>query len=276
MTFFNSVYLRNKANTKEVNITDPEGDGLGGLDVFIQDQTTGTIDLKLMNVAASFTIAVNTTIDTSTFTATGGHGISVGDTIFIAEGERYSQFIVLNVATNVITIDMPLDFAYTTAATCTRGSTNMAVIGSLGSPVVFEIGPIGTQNWDIIRIMFAIEGDAAMDSALFGCITALTNGIVLRQKNSVFYNQFNAKSNADFALRAYDISYDDRAGAGPSGIFGFRCRRTFGGASKTGVTIRLIGSPEKIQVLIQDDLATAVGGNQITKMEAVVQGHIVE
>ena len=275
MAFFGSVWLRNKLGTKEVNITDPDGDGLGGLDVFIQDQTTGTIDLKLMNVEGSWTIAVNTNIEDTTITATGGHGITTGDTILIKEGLRYSQFKVTNVVTNTITIDSPLDLAYTTAATCTRGTTNMAVIGTLATPVIFGIGPLAAQDWDIVRVLFVIEGNATMDSSLFGCIPAIVNGVLIRQRNAVFFNQFNVKSNGDFALRAYDISYDDRAGV-PSGIYGFRCRRTFGGAGKTGVTIRLVGTPEEFQVLIQDDIATAVSGDQITNMEVVVQGHVVE
>ena len=272
MAWFPRVILKDLAG-RIANITDPDGDGVGGLDVYIQDQHTGIIDLFLMNIEGTFTLASTTTTDTNTFTATGGHGITTGDTVLLQEGIRFSQFIVLNVVTNTITVDSPIDVAYTTSATCQRGITNMNVDGSV-TPVVFTILPLNlsptSNQWDIVRMIFAIQDGSSMDSSMFGSIAGgITNGIVVRQKNGFFQNYFNVKTNGDFALRAYDIAFDDRAS--PQGEYFFRSRRTFGGQSKTGVTIRLAGEDDdEFQVIIQDDL-TGLDNFSVT-----AQGHVVE
>jgi hypothetical protein len=272
MAWFPKVLIKDLAG-KVAGITDPDGDGIGGLDVYIQDQHTGIVDLFLMNVEGTFTLASTVTIDTNTFTATGGHGITTGDTVFLSEGIRFSQFTVLNVVTDTITVDSPIDVAYTTGATCQRGITNMNVDGS-STPVIFSIAPLDisptSNQWDIVRMIFAIQDGSSMDSSMFGSIAGgITNGVVIRQKDGLFQNYFNIKTNGDFALRAYDISFDDRAS--PQGEYFFRSRRTFGGASKTGVTIRLAGEDnDEFQVIIQDDLTS------LDSFSVTVQGHVVE
>ncbi len=270
MSHFQGVYLKDKLNTVEVNITDPENDGLGGLDVFIQDQFTGTVDLLAMEFADTFTLASDAIVDALTITVTGGHTIATGQYIILREGVRYSQFEILNVVTNTITVDSPIDFAYTAAsATGENGSANMGVDGS-STPVIYAIKPNSSLIWDITRVLFVIESSGQPDSTQFGDIAGgVTNGIVLRQKNSLNFNQFNCKTNGDFAARAYDISFDDRAS--PLNDYFFRSRRTFGGTSKTGVVLRLFGTTsDELQVIIQDDLTT------LLSFRMVAQGHIVE
>ena len=107
-----------------------------------------------------------------------------------------------------------------------------------------------------------------MDSAKFGGISALANGVVLRKVDGVYHNIFNIKTNGDFALRSFDVAYDDKA---PAGSYGFRCRTTFAGQSKRGVTIRLNGtSGDELQILNQDSLGA------LSHFNAIVQGHVVE
>ena len=275
MSDFGEVAIRNAADTATVGITDPDGDGVGGADVYIQDQHTDILDFFLMNIQGTFTPLSDTVINTRVFTASPGHGISIGDTINFYEGVKFSQFLVLDVVGDVITIDSPFDLAYTPASTNSRGIVNMNVNGSV-TPVVFSIGPIpptapATKNqWDVTRFMFVIQDGSSMDSSMFGTISGgLTNGIVIRQKNGFYKNYFNVKTNGDWGLRAYDMSFDDRAGGG--GSYFFRARRTFAGPSKTGVTIRIKGEDSDFfEIVIQDDLTS------LEDVVSVTQGHVVE
>lgn len=274
MSHFEQIVIEDITGTT-VNVTDPDGDGVGGLDIFIQDQHTEVIDLFLMQFEGTFTVSVNTVIDTYTFEATGGHGISVGDCVLFREGVAFSQFFVISMATNTITVGSPFDVIYTTSGTFDRGIINMNVDGSI-TPQIFSIGPIApvapaTENkWDIVRVMFAIQDGSSMDSSMFGSIAGgVENGITLRQKNGMYKNYFNIKANGDWGLRAYDISFDDRAGG--NGKYFFRTRRTFGGAAKTGVTIRLAGEDsDAFEVVINDDLT------DLEEFFGVTQGHVVE
>ena len=67
----------------------------------------------------------------------------------------------------------------------------------------------------------------------------------------------------------FDATYIDDT-LGPSGEYGFRTRRTFGGQNKNGVVIRLDGEDDSFQLIVQDDLTG------LTFMEAVAQGHVVD
>ena len=242
------------------------------VDVFIQDQTSETVDYHMSQTLNTVTLAADTNMGDTSVTLAAGHNMVNGNHIEFTESLRFFQAQVTNVATNVITLDMPLDFAFTTAAMANRVTVEMDVVGTLANPQIFSITPPAGVRWDVVRIIFLIEGDAAMQSNLFGSLPALTNGIVIRTVNSTTKVQFNCKSNGEFAEIAYDIAYDDRAGV-PAGIFAFRCRRTWGGQNKTGVVLRLPGSDGgELQHLVQDDLEDAA----MITYRARVQGHIVE
>lgn len=241
------------------------------LDVSVQDQTSQVVDLHLMNVLASVTLANPVSVDDLTIDLEAGHGFvaAAGETICLQEGSNFYQAEVLSVATNEITVDTPVDSAFTVAATAQRGSNLLNVDGS-STPVVFRVSPqnlTGIQ-WDIVRIIFQITDDVAMDDGKFGGIAALTNGIVVRAKDGNTKNIFNAKSNGELASHMYDVVYSDKA---PAGEYGLRARRTFGGQSKNGVVIRLVGSDsDELQVLVQDNLSA------LLTFTAIAQGHIVE
>ena len=110
-----------------------------------------------------------------------------------------------------------------------------------------------------------------MDDGKFGGITGgLTNGIFFRVKNGTTKNIFNAKTNGDLAAHMFDLNYVDDT-LGPSGQYGLRGRRTFGGQSKNGVVIRLNSETNDIfECVVQDDLT------DLTNFQIIVQGHIVE
>lgn len=186
-------------------------------------------------------------------------GFSIGDKAKISEGELQEIGIltITNVVGSVITFDRPIGNIYTTAALIEEVITNMAVNGSLASPVIFEIDPpIGTV-WQITRILFSIVDNVTPDDGRFGGIVALTNGVSLRATTAagrtvVFANW---KTNGDMKLDMFDVTYTDRA---PSGNFGVNGRWTFTTAE---VIAELDGdaSPvQKLEILIQDDLTDLI------------------
>ena len=92
----------------------------GGLDVNIQDQHTRTGDLPFGQiVGGAETLAVAGVEHEYTITLTGGHAVVVGSHIVMSDSVSERVYIgsVLVVATNLITLDTPLNFAYPTATT---------------------------------------------------------------------------------------------------------------------------------------------------------------
>jgi len=202
-------------------------------------------------------------------TFTAGHGAVVDDVVTIQEGGHTSQAEITAVATNLITLDTRLDHAFTTAADVYLGAENIALNGSMASPVICRVKPAPEAIISVSRMIITITDDTAMDDAKFGGITALANGIVLRKygdSGSFVKNFCNIKSNNEFALRTYDLTYSDKA---PAGVYGLRTRRTFAGDEKQATFIRLDGSRnDELQIVIQDDLTG------LTSMNAVAQGNI--
>lgn len=240
----------------------------GNIPTVLHDQETDLVDLYLhIERVTGNLVAVNTSVDDTIVTLTPGHGALVDDAICLKEGTRFYQGVVLTVNVNEVTLDTPLDFAFTTETFVCSGTPNLHVDGSV-TPQIAKIRPPIGANWDVVRLMFHMQSTTAMDAATFGGIPALTNGIVLRRKNGAWKNLFNVKTNGEFGERAYDIGYDDKA---PAGEFGFRCRRTFGGQSKNGVVVKLYGADsDELQVIIRDDLTG------LSLFRVIAQGHVSE
>ena len=239
-------------------------------DVYIQDQTTEPIDLYLFRNDGSFELESAVSIDDTQFTAVAGHAISIGDIVCFQEKTHFMQAIVLNVATNLITIDTPFDYPFTTNGCCSHGTNNLAVNGSL-TPQIFSVSPKNLQSnveWDITRMAIQMLDSSDMDDAMFGGMTALINGIVLRHVNGVTKNIFNIKTNGEFSLRNFSAEYSSKA---PAGQYGFRSWRSFAGQENNGVTIRLSAKDEdELQLIVNDDLT------DLDNFYAIIQGHVVD
>ena len=225
----------------------------GGVNSTLIDDNTEPQDLLFAQSLGQFTTAVATPVSTTTileydFTATAGHGIIAGDEILLIASDRSFRASVTNVATNVITVDTPIDFEFDAGSIGLIINTNMAVDGSV-TPQIFKI-QAGTTPILIRRIIMTITDQTSMDDAKFGGITALTNGVVFRLINSFQKSIFNIKSNGDWRQWGYDLDYADKA---PSGFFGVSSRITFGGKEKHGVVLKLSGTDE-LQLIVQDDL----------------------
>ncbi len=223
-------------------------------DVTLQDQHTPLFDFYAITQEGTFTITGTVTEDTRTFTATGGHGISVGDMVEFYEEDRFFQAQALIVAGDNITTDTPFDFAFTTSVDGRRGDKNMAVDGS-STPVVFRVTVAALRakkQIDVVRFLVYIQDGTGMFDERYGGGTALTNGVICRVINGQSFNVFNVKTNGDWAIRTFDASYTPNP---PAGSYGFRVRRTFGGQTKAGVVVRLTADDDdEFQFIIQDDL----------------------
>lgn len=254
----------------------------GAIPVNIQDQHTEIVDLKLSRVLDNITLLQNYSInDVIINISTTGIIPTIDMTLCLKEGSAFYQarpVLITPLGGNnySLKMDTPLDFAFTISGGCALTSTNLAVDGSV-TPIIFRITPGGLNEdieWDITRFILLWGGDGigaqndAPDDGDFGVTTALTNGIVIRVVDGITKNIFNAKTNGDFRVRTYDLTYQ---GITRGGVYTVTTRRTFAGQDKNGVTIRLkANSKDEFQIIIQDDLTAMTGG------QMVAQGHIVQ
>ena len=239
------------------------------LDVNIQDQTTLALDLNFLRALNTTTLTSDASPEDRILNVTAIDDIAAGVVIGLGAGTGDFYFgTVLSVSTLALTMDTPVDREFLSASSVVVvASKHMNVLGSAESPVIFQIGPVGSEIVvDITRVMGSIADGTAMDDGKFGGISALTNGIVFRLNNGVISNHWNAKTNGDIGLICFDTTYTDKA---PSGENGFRFRNTYAGPSKHGVALRL-GVGETLEVVIQDDLT------DLTDFQMMAQGHVVD
>ena len=238
------------------------------LAVLYTDQTTPALDLRFLEELNVTTIAVDTAVEDTSFTATTSHGIVIGNVIEISDGAIFIQAEVLNVTVDVIDIDTPINHAYLSGATLIVSNKNMNVLGTISSPRIFKIQPGPGQKGDITRIILSIQDNSSMDFSTFGGISGgVTNGCVIRVKkeDSDFTNLFNWKTNNDFIITAFDHTFQTKVGGG---LFSFVSRSTWAGPSKRGVALRVDADlNEEIQILVQDDLSS------LSNMGMAAQGH---
>lgn len=239
---------------------DSEGNGitstLGALDVTLADTNFNLInELFYQTTAVSTTIAVDTTANATSLTVASATGFTVGDVLDIYNGDRETVFpSITNIVGNVFTLDKPLDNIYTVGDSVDMIITNMAEVGTLASPKSFKVMPLAGQTIDLTRILIEMTHSSAGDNGLFGDLSGLTNGCVLRVYSGLtdtFTSLTIWKTNSDIAVDMYDISYPTRSGGG--GLYGTNARGTFKNA---GAVIRLIGdNSDYLELLVQDDLS---------------------
>lgn len=249
MSYFNGVKILDPLETTSRGGT--------GIPVFLQDQTTGPLDLLFLDQVVTPTLSADTVVGNYTVDVVDATSLAVGQTVEIADttnGSYFYQGTILSIATLTLTLDSPINRIYTTAAhTMVASVSDMAVNGSV-TPVVFAIEPLPAQSGDITRVIVEILDDADMDFETFGGLTALTNGLVMRVNNGdgTYRNLWNFKSNGDITLQAFDYKFETNNGGG---VRSFASRMTWAGQSKHGVAVRLDGAlGEKLEIIVQDDL----------------------
>lgn len=225
-----------------------------GLGVFIQGQTTKPLSLPFVTNRVPFTLAQNAVVNSRTITAVAGHGIVVGDVIELSDSGYFLVCKALIVAGNVITLDQPVNYPYTTDEEAVKASDNLLVDGSV-TPVIFSLKPNLVQAGDITSVNFELIDDLPMDFLTFGGVPALTNGVVIRinNGNGNYFNLFNVKSNGDIIEQSVSHNFlIPRTGVTE---YGFASRVVWAGQENHGVVIRLDGSlNESLEIVIQDNL----------------------
>ena len=174
----------------------------GEAHVLVEDNVEQIVGgLITQTVTGPLFMTVTPSIGDYTITMAASHGLLAGDFIVLAEDDRLYQGTILSVATNVLTLDTPIPYAFPFTGTVVfEVLNNMNVDGST-TRQTFTIGTPDTVTKNIhyrgLRVVIVDGG--AMDDGKFGSISALTRGVVFRlvRDNGDAFNFANVKTNGD-------------------------------------------------------------------------------
>jgi len=219
------------------------------VDVAIQDQTTEPVNMYLYNLEASTTLTKTAVVDAATFEVTSATGIDVADVLTVYEDIYFFQTLVKNINGTSIGVQSPIDHAFTSAAVVEVGAWKFNVDGS-STNKTYKIKAPPNASFDIYALTITMTDNADMDSAKFGGLTALTNGVLFRHANGVNKNLSFVVNNIGFSEIGYALEYDPKA---PAGVYGLRCRKQINQIN--GVAIRIFGPDgDELQFIVRDDL----------------------
>lgn len=206
--------------------------------------------------AAQTTITANTAIGDYQIVVDSVIGFAVNDFIHVnttTTETTHPRITAIN--GNTFTLDRRLDKAHFIGDVVDKAVIDMARVGQVGTmadPQIYYGGPPAGEVWHITRILFSMVHGTAGDLGLFGNITALVNGTVLRARVSSQYGTLtNWKTNADMKTDMFDVEFDSRSGG--QGSFGTSGRGSF--AVGTDAVVRLDGDQgDRFEVIVQDDI----------------------
>jgi len=242
------------------------------IDVSVQDQTTPPVDFFFTQAGGPPTsLSASVAIDDYDITVVSATGCSVGDYfgVFNTAGDRAYFGEIVSIATNTLTMDTPMDFAFQAGDVAICLDRNLAADGST-TPQIFsiEVGSGSSSSIDISRIMISMLTDSAPSLAKFGDLTKLTKGLVLRRVNGDIRNIWNVKDNGELTNLTFD--YDALLATNPSqGQNGANFRNSFNGSDKHGTAIRL-NPGDELQLIVQDDLSDLI------RFRVIAQGHFTD
>lgn len=240
---------------------------LVNVDIAIQDQTTPVVNWIFHEELETVTLDDVTAIDDMTVDLVAGHSAAAGQLISILEGRRFFQATVLSVSTNELTLDRPLDYAFSVAAAVNMGNADLSVDGSSNS-ITFHAKAAPLLRWDVVQFVIVMIDNAAMDQTTFAGIPGgLTNGVIMRASDGKTFNIGNVKTNGAFRGQSCDTTIETKVGGG-EWCFSALCK--FGGTDHAGVVIRLDGAKgDELQIIVQDDLTS------VASIMAALIGHVV-
>jgi len=217
--------------------------------------------------ATATTLAADVSSGSTQVTLTSATGFAVGNRIRIT-GECTENICgqITVLVGDVATLDRPLDNSYLSGDSVTKMIPSMNVSGTLASPESFKVVPPSDEVWHLAEMLIEMTHGTAGDNGLFGDLSALTNGVVLRKYDGATSSYFTFaiwKTNSDIVLDMYNIVYAARSGGG--GSYGTNAKASF---KNTGAIVYLNGvAGDYLEILVQDDLTG------LDSFRIKVQGH---
>lgn len=270
----NDILTTNIVNERELKVGLYDGFGnpissfKGALDVHDADVHREVINQQFhQHTATSTTFAAAAPAGSTSITLTDPTGFAIGHYLHLEDGGIENPHPkIVNLVGSVVTLDRPLDFSFNIGDTIIRAIVNMNVLGTLASPQSFKVQPLSGQVMHITGILIEMTHGTAGDNGLFGDLTALTYGVVLRRYDGTTGTTATFtiwRTNSDIVTDVYDVTYSARSGGG--GNYGTNARGTFANA---GAIVYLDGTAgDYLEILIQDDLTS------LNSFRIKAQGH---
>ena len=198
---------------------------INGIDVHIQSQTSQLFQYFLMNEQKTdITLTSAIKVDDEVINVSASHGFTAasGEYLVVRNGDSFAQLKVKSVATNAITVTMPITSNFPLSAIVIRGNINMNIDGD-AAPTTFLYSAHTNENpvvvpIDISTIILTMQHGANVpDDGKFGGLAALTNGIYFRKVNSDVASLGNYQTNQDFKAVGGVVEYTSKAPAGTNG-----------------------------------------------------------
>lgn len=202
------------------------------------------------------------TKDSSYITVADSTKFPANSYVVISEGSTRETDVVKVITsagapTHVLTFAKPMEHAYTTSGIVTLTDINMANgSGSIASPVIYSLSPPLNEVWHIDTIYFALLDNVSPSLELFGGITALTNGLVMRIEGSRTRNLMIMRNNIDLReiLGGTEVDIQQKSGGGDyliSGIWHLK--------EHSDSIIRLDGAlGDSVKIYVQDNLTSQI------------------
>jgi hypothetical protein len=274
----NGTALSSVNNTLKVGISDGDGNPLSSYyNAATDTYVLNTHDADVHNIPinqffhdhpaidTNLTVATSDTGGDYVITVTSTVGFIVGDYIQIGAENHTSIFYqIVSLTATTMTLDAYVDNAFPIGTAVQKVIIEMNVIGTLASPAEYIIAPNPGQVIHITRIIITMTHSSAGDLGLFGNLSPLTNGVLIRANVNGQYGTFtNWKTNEQMKSDMYDVEFDTRSSGG--GTYGTSGRGSFW---KIGVVLRLDGNQgDFAEVYIRDDLTGLIS------FEIKAQGH---
>lgn len=235
------------------------------LDVYVQDQTTPSIELYIHTTVVETTLAAPTIVDGDVITLASTDGISADMIISILDDDTQCQTFVKSVSGNDVTVLIPCDRVLGTGTKVRAGWHNLNLDGST-TPVIAYVEAPNNKKYDLYTLNVTLITATTPTMDKFGDLLALQNGILFRVVDGDYKNIALIRRNADFFSIGASISMEDKVPAGTGCIF---IRKNYN--EVCGVARRLNGfENEQYQMLIRDDLSG------LAEMYVTITGHTVE
>jgi len=255
------------------------GAGRESYDTYIQDQTTDPIILRFNKITNSTTLAADIALHARQITLSDATGVSVGSYLILFNNTvgKVMPCVVTDITGSpTVLIDRPSDYAFPAGTNVDVTVVSMAQNGTLAEQVFGLRGPAQPTavavDLDINEIRLFCIATTAVDLELFGNITALTNGLLVRSRNGGYKNIATMKSNAEI-LGAFGNWTPYTATNPAQGVDGFVAKLTFNGQNNHGVAKRL-GPGEDLELVFDEDFTAFAPPNAL--LEAVAIGHVVQ